>query len=463
MLHRPFLVAAVLAGVLQSLPAQVRWTASYDQAIAAAKSEGKVLLFAFNMAGERANDEMVADHYRDPVLGRLSQHTINVFCSQAAEARVPGVSPNQQQSAEVQARLTFLKIGPGEDVIAPQHVFVHPDGTVISSVPYRITKGELEWVWVDAIRKVDPKFVWQLSPAARAPQRLGFGEVERGENQKPPTKAQVQEALKAVRKSFGAALRNLQQIELLLRSDEPEAVDYVESTLKGLSGAQVVPAIETMGVVSPKVYHRVLVGYLDAREVEVQKAAARALESMAEPKAFPALARQYKVEKDDEVRGRLLRAMASCGPVQKEAIAQIDKVLQKDPSATVRAHAVLALAMIDDKAKVHEGLAGTLRDGSAKVRATTAYALASRRDAEFAHRLDEAASREEDPETKAWLTEAAAVVRGGSGDAFDRFPERVLGETPVRAGLSRLGGLLRGGGLPGGGGGAGGGGGNGGG
>ncbi len=440
MLNRTPLVALAIACLPMVAVAQIRWTPSYDQAVAAAKAENRVLFLAFNMAGERANDEMVADHYKDATLGKLSQATINLFCSQATEARVAGVTPNQQQSAEVQARLQVLKIGPGEDVIAPQHVFVHPDGTVISSVPYRITKGELEWVWVDAIRKLDAKFAWQLSPSARAPQRLGFGAVERGENQKPPTKAQVQEALKTVRKSMGAALRNLQQVELLLRSDDKEAMDYVESTLSGLSGPQRLPAIETMGVVSPKAYHTLLVTYLTEREAEVRLATAGALESMAEPKAYPALSRQYKLEKDEAVRGRLLRAMASSAPGNKDVLAQIEKVLQKEPSATVRAHAVLALALCDDKAKVHEGLTTALRDGSAKVRATTAFALASRREADFAHKLEEAAAREEDPETKAWLTEAVGVVRGGSGDPFDKFLEKVLGETSARAGLSRFGG-----------------------
>ncbi len=35
---------------------------------------------------------------------------------------------------------------------------------------------------------------------------------------------------------------------------------------------------------------------------------------MAEPKAYAQLLKQYKVEKVDGVRGRLVRAMASCGP-----------------------------------------------------------------------------------------------------------------------------------------------------
>ncbi len=436
---------ALIAGVVMFAPSpwllaqgSIRWTPSFDDALAAAKAENKVLMLAFNMAGERANDELVADHYKDATLARLSLHTVNVFCSVAAEPRVPGVTPSQQQAAEQEARLQVLKIGPGEDVIAPQHVFLDPNGTVLSSVAYRVTKGELEWVWVDAIRKVDAKFEWQLSPGARAPGRLGFGAVERGQNKPPPTKAQVADALKELKKSRGGMLRNLQSFELVMRSDEPEAIAYVDATLKAIPPGFVANTIETIGQISPKAYHAVVTPYLGDRDENVRYAAAAAIEHIAEPKALPATMKQWKVERVDRVRGRLLRALASSAPSDKETIAQIDKVLAKEPSPDVRAHAVLALAMVEDKAKVHEGLALALRDKSAKVRATVAFALASRREATFSDRLEEAASNEDDAETKAWIDEAVKVVRGGDGSAFKNFLERVLGEAPPKAGLQRL-------------------------
>ncbi|HEU4419522.1 MAG TPA: hypothetical protein VFT55_11330, partial [Planctomycetota bacterium] len=236
-MRTPIALVAGLAGLAGLAPSTcllaqsgIRWNPSFDDAVAAAKAENKVLVLAFNMAGERANDELVADHYKDPTLARLSLQTVNVFCSIATEARVPGVTASQQQAAEQKARLQVLKIGPGEDVIAPQHVFLDPNGVVLSSVAYRVTKGELEWAWVDAIRKVDPKFEWTPSPGARAPGRLGFGAVERGRNQTAPTKAQVAEALKELKKSRGGILRNLASFELVMRSDEPDAIAFVEAT-----------------------------------------------------------------------------------------------------------------------------------------------------------------------------------------------------------------------------------------
>lgn len=435
-------LAAVTAALsLAPLAAQsVTWTPSFDTALAAAKARNRVVLLAFNMVGERANDELVADHYHDPTLARLATHTENVFCSTAAAPRVPGVTAAQQQAAEQTARLQVLKIGPGEDVIAPQHVFLGPDGAVLSSVAFRVTKGELEWMWVDAIRRVEPAFVWEFTSGARAPARLSFGEVRRGQNAPPPSKAEVAEALKLLKKSRGGLLRNLDSVQLVMRSDEPEAIAFVDATLKGIEGGPLKAAIDTIGLVSPPAYHGVVGGYLDARDDELRAAAAGALEHLAAPKAVSALGKQWKVEKVDAVRGRLLRAMAACAPAQKDVAAQIGKVLDKEPSADVRAHAVLALALLEDKVVVHAGFTKMLRDRSAKVRAAVAFALARRRDAEFAHVLDEAAAREEDAETKAWLEAAAAVVRGGDGKPFDTFLERVLGEKPVQAGMQGLGG-----------------------
>lgn len=437
-------LAALLSA---SLAAQsgIRWTPSFEDALAKAKAENKVILLAFNMSGERANDEMVADHYKDPVLGKLSANTINVFCSISTEPRVSGVTPSQQQAAEQKARLEVLKIGPGEDVIAPQHVFLGPDGAVLSSVAWRITKGELEWAWVDAIRKVDARFEWQLSAAARAPAKLGFGAVEHGQNTAPPTKAEVDEALKELKKSRGGMMRNFKAYGVVMRSDNPEAIAFVDGTLKTIPGGALAGALETIGQLSPKAYHAVVSGHFGNRDEGVRVAAASAIEHLAEPKALVATMKAWKSEKSELVKGRLLRALASSAPANKDVMAQIDKVLAKEASADLRTQAVLALALVEDRAKVQAGMANALHDKSSKVRATAAFALASRRDADFAVRLDEAALREEDAETKAWIEAAAKVVRGGEGDAFKNFMERVVGEAPFKFGGGGMGGGAGGG------------------
>ena len=62
-----------------------------------------------------------------------------------------------------------------EPVAAPQHVFIAPDGTLFSSAVYRVTKGELEWMWIEAIKRVNPDVKLPLSSRARAPKAFVGG------------------------------------------------------------------------------------------------------------------------------------------------------------------------------------------------------------------------------------------------------------------------------------------------
>lgn len=437
-------LSATLSATLSAMLCQERaaaqgmpWAPSVPAALAAAKADQRVIALVFDLPGVRGSDELVGEHCKNASIARLAARTANVFCSTASAARVTGITPGQQQTNLQQARLDVLKVGPGDDVIAPQVVFCDADGNVLSAVPGRTTTGELEWAWVDAIRRVDPSFEWQYGPAARAPRRLQFGTCARGQNREPPTEAQVDEALKAVRKARGAAFANLQSIELLLRSDEPDAISYVEGTLNGLQAGWIETTLTAIGANSPRAYHAIVAPYLAHREDDVRRTAAAALEQLAEPKALAPVLRRLKVEKVDPIKGRLLRAAAASGPTSKELVAQIDKVLAKEDVAELRAHAVLALALVEDRPHVQQGLAAALRDVSAMVRSTAAYALAWRRDAECVRQLEEAADREDDAETKAWLAAAVTVVRGGDARAFDNFVERVLGEAPPRLGPAR--------------------------
>lgn len=436
----PAALSAALTAALATTPVAAQaipWSPSVPAALAAAKADQRVVVLVFDLPGLRGSDELVLEHCKNAAIGRLAARTVNVFCSPAVAARVTGVAPAQHQAALQQARLDVLKVGPGDDVLAPQVVFCDADGNVLSAVAGRTTTGELEWAWVDAIRRAEPSFEWQYGPAARAPQRLQFGSCARGQNREPPTAAQVEEALRAVRKARGAVFANLQSIDLLLRSDDDEAMSYVEGTLNGLQTGWIETTLAAIGVNSPRAYHAVVAPYLAHREDGLRRAAAAALEQLAEPKALAPLLRRLKVEKVDAVKGRLLRAAAASGPTSKEVAAGIDKVLAKEDVAELRAQAVLALALVEDRPHVQQALAAALRDVSAMVRSTAAYALAWRRDAECVRQLEEAANREDDAETKAWLAAAVAVVRGGDARAFDNFVERVLGEAPPQPGPGR--------------------------
>src|SRR6185436_149263 len=120
-----------------------------------------------------------ADHYKDPVITKLTTNTLNLFCSRFDHGsgdqpckRCGTVPCSAHMAIEKAVRAKILKPADGGDVVSPQHVFLDPDGKVILSVQYEITKGELEWCFYTALKKVDPAFNWTLSASARAPRRL---------------------------------------------------------------------------------------------------------------------------------------------------------------------------------------------------------------------------------------------------------------------------------------------------
>ena len=145
---------------------QIQWATSLDDALEKAKAEKRVIFVAMNMDGERANDEIAADHYKDPILVKLSRNTINLFCSNNLHkksggcTRCKGTTCAAHRKSDFDVRRKILGVDGDAALVAPQHLFVSPEGKVIHSAAYFITKGELEWMWVDAIREIQPTFDW---------------------------------------------------------------------------------------------------------------------------------------------------------------------------------------------------------------------------------------------------------------------------------------------------------------
>ena len=77
------LLAALLLGGPAGLVAQsaIAWTPSFPRAIEKARAENKPIFVAIYMDGERANDEMANDVYKESALLELSKQTVYLFCS----------------------------------------------------------------------------------------------------------------------------------------------------------------------------------------------------------------------------------------------------------------------------------------------------------------------------------------------------------------------------------------------
>jgi C4-dicarboxylate transporter len=130
--------AAVSVLLSQAAGQAVVWTKTVDEALERAKTEKKVVLLAINLEGERSSDEFVDSHYQDAIIGKLSANILCVFCS-----AYTGKSASDTKGLHNE--------GNKDRIVAPQHVLVGPDGKIISSASHYVSKGELEWMIVDAI------------------------------------------------------------------------------------------------------------------------------------------------------------------------------------------------------------------------------------------------------------------------------------------------------------------------
>ena len=438
------LAAAILTTTL-SVQGQIEWADSLDAALAKAKAEKRVVFIALNMDGERANDQMVNDHYKDPVLVKLSRESANLFCStddHAKSGRCPrckGPSCSWHRTNDYQVRRQILKVEGDIAVVAPQHLFVGPDGEVISSASYFITKGELEWMWVQAIKKLRPDFVYKPSDRMRAPGQLKKGDVDKTEmKDKPPTPEEVEKALRDVKKMGPASsavadwarlFRDVRaKSRILIRSENKKAMDWVKATLRSydrLRGTM----IEDIGNLSPKSWAPVIEEYLGDKVGSTRLNTVIALEKLANPKSVKALrkfAKDENDEDDEEILGRAYRAMAACGPTNRTVIKSVTKAAKSSKATLVRAHAVIGAGRLEDRKAIKQCLLAALKDKSPKVRSTAAYVIAIRQDEDMLTRLEKVAKFETDVLAGNWMRKAAAAVRSGDPSRLQGFLADVL-------------------------------------
>ena len=185
----------------------IPWEEDWAAARARALEEGRVLFVAANMDGERANDRMAEDVYREKavVASRANRALVaSAFAHGKGTCRSSGPSCEHHQRVDIRAREEVLPADADGAVVTPQHVFLAPDGTVLLSVEYEITADELEWCLGEALRKLDPDAEVKLSGGARPPKRLVVDGVAAG-RPPAPTRDEVLELLRELKDAWRAA------------------------------------------------------------------------------------------------------------------------------------------------------------------------------------------------------------------------------------------------------------------
>jgi len=417
--------AALLAPLRSAGPAAapaIAWAASLAAAKERAEAEQKPLFIAINMDGERANDTLADEVYRDKAIVALAATTVNVVAStgQHGKAECPrfgAVTCAQHQDVEVKVRHGVLNVTSGP-VVAPQHVFLHPDGKVLLSVPYEVRAGELEWCFHEAWRRVDPAYSGKPSARAQKPGRLVIEGVAASSEAAPVTRARALELIKELRKGTGQHHELLYE---LARADEPEARDELRQFLR--QGPQMgadgtigrdwrPPLLRWLGDVGPASSAELIVDFVGSGEVQLRHEAIVALEQLAAPEALGELMQQLRKEKEPRVRAALLRAIGACGAKDSKARGALVKAA-KDKDAGLRRAALLALGWLEPHEQSDGALAAGFAAADPSERAAAALGMALSRAPRWIAVLEPVAGA---PATPAELQATAAlcleVLRG---------------------------------------------------
>lgn len=352
------MLTALLTATLLAAPAgDIDWTETYGGAVARSEAEGKVLFVAVHMPGERANERMAKSVYPDKTIKKLAEQTVNVVAMSmdAYEDRgtrldLDGLTVDQLRKLDIDIRREVLKPDALGFVVAPQHVFLAPDGTVLLSVPYEVTVHELEWCFVHALAKVDPEHAPKASSAARPPKRLIQAGVIEGSDEQigaaPATLEEVRELIKEINKSREGRFEKMMR---MLTADEEEAREFITKHLRGggkrgdENKAGMILNIQRR---SPASWWEVVTEFAEHQSEDVREEVAACLEVLASPDAARDLKKIVSKEQDPRLLGMWLRAQASSAGDESSVQKAIVKQALKGRETITRANAALALGYL---------------------------------------------------------------------------------------------------------------------
>ncbi len=443
------MIATLTATALLLLPADITWTKSVSEAKARAAEESRVIFVAVHMPGERANEHMATKVYRDSTITKLADRTVNLlamsmehFRAQGTRVKLGDLTEAELERLDIDLRAQILQPDAEGMVVAPQHVFLDPEGEVILSVPYGVTTEELEWCFVQALTEVDPENAPKASKSARPPKRLIKAGVIEGSDESigaaPATLEEVRELIELINK--GQKGKRNQAILRIQTADEQEARDYITKMLRGggRRGDDLkIRNIHNIQRASPASWWEVVVEFADHNSPGVREEVAACLEALAAPDSLTSIKKVLRKEKDPRLEGMWLRAQASAGAADSKVRKATMDAAEKSKESITRANAILALGYLAPGEDVNELLGEILADAGAPPRVRTAAicAMAMTRNEAFKDLLTpyteddgdlkEAAEAALETLAKGDLAPLGSSVRDSCGDDVAR--ERVFG------------------------------------
>lgn len=432
------LAAAMLLFVSTSA-AQIAWQKDLKTAQDLAKEQNKVVFIALNMDEERANDRMAEKVYRDKKILKLSEETINVIGSRFEHGksgckRFPGVDCEDHQSIDIGVRLRVLELPADANVVAPQHIFLGPDGKILLSVAYEVTVPQLQWCFVTAINKADAERKMSMPAGAKAPRRAildGVAATEGSDLSIPPLDRVEMAAVMTYILRGAKGSERVDAIRSLLGTDEPECIEFLEKEFGNFRyerrGDQLVRLFTAIGGASPPSFWTTIDHFLKSSDEEIRSRTAVALEQLAAPDSVKVLKSQFTKEKSSQVRKNLLRAIGVAGAESKSARSILTKAWKNPKEPLLQTNAMLVMGLHASDKKVKEAIEEALQSSNPSHRQAAALGLAFARAKDQTEILKGYSDAEKEPEVQALMKRCLEVLHDGAlsaiADDFARIAE----------------------------------------
>ena len=441
------LTLAILAlPLLVPAPAKsITWSADFAKALAQATEESKPVFIGVNMDGERANDDFAKNVYTDKSIVKLSGRTVNLIAS-VFDHKSKGECPRfgtitcaDHKQVDIKVRSQVLKPDLDGYVIAPQHVFLDASGKAILSVPYQITRQELEWCFVTAILKVDPDSDVRMPQGAHPPKRLvmngvaatgdaesgGAGTPGGGANARasgsPLPREEMVELIREIKKGSLKGEDLAAGLRRLMTADEPEAVEYIVKEMRGGGGRNASDPrqrqrllVGQIGRLSPPRFWEAVAEFADSTDEGLRNESAATLEQLSAPDSVKVMMKAFKKEKESNLKSGWLRALASADPANKKVRTTVLKAARKNSDTTVQVGALVATGYLSPGEDRDEILADAFASDDLVLRRAAACGMAISRDSKWLKGLKAAAKAEADTDAKEAFTAAAAVLGRGT-------------------------------------------------
>jgi hypothetical protein len=417
-IHRVAAVASMLVAcaTLMAQAPQIAWEPGFDEALKAAKADGKPIFVAFIMDNEPANDEVAKNHFHDPAVVAMSKE---FHCLVAAIgnhdgpggvcARFGVIACPCHQGTQTRAQTAYLE---SKEVSAPQFLFIKPDGATML----------LRSVWLIAPAELVKKM--RLALAYNDPSKAG-DEIKRLADDAARLIQQADDNNAVTR---AGALRGLASL------DDPRIMAFlIKQTKEGVDEVRRIEAVDAMGSKGNAKALPVLLKLLGTDSAQLRNHVIISLEKLAMSEAGPALLAALKREAKDRLRANIVRALAVCDPRtpahRKAILAMIGAGSQIERISAIRASLDVPM-----EADLKQALLAAAKVNTAQIRGAAYYALARRQVMEAVPLIEKAIPQEKVQEVKSLAESALSMLKQTryDGPSADDIVKRFLVDDDLR-------------------------------